>query len=64
MLEVVPGSTNTGTVIEYRLATLGSKRVFPLYGHYVERENVDIDLIQFNPFFKVENGSTTYKDTV
>ena len=52
MLEVVPGSTNTGTVIRQRLANLGSKR-----------ENVDIDLMQFNLFFKMRKGFITYKDT-
>ena len=53
MLGVVPGSSNTGTVTKERLATFGSKRVcFSLYGCCVERENVDIDLIQSGLFSK------------
>ena len=51
MLEVVPGSSNTGTVIRY-----GNLKSSMLYGCYVEKENVDIDLVQFNLFFYVRKG--------
>ena len=61
MLEVVPGSSNTGTVIRYLGLQLYEVKefVFPcimLYGCCVERENVDIDLVQFNLFFYVRKG--------
>ena len=57
MLEVVPGSSNTGTDIRIEACNFGNlKSFFPcimLYGFCVERENVDIDLVLLFLFFYV-----------
>ena len=59
MLEVVPGSSHTGTVIRGLQIWEVNEFVFPcsmLYKCCVERENVDIDLVHFNLFFYVRKG--------